>query len=93
MVAHPDGMLPLDHVQDVLPALAMPSFHILRRYIGNKIDETAFAAAMTGRVTTVVIHVDSLVSMLFSIKKKGGDAMPSQGSNTRTCKGLPQSDG
>ncbi len=48
MIAHPDGVFLLNHGQDILPSLVTPALLILRRGIGNKIGQAAFAAAMTG---------------------------------------------
>jgi hypothetical protein len=57
MIAHPDGMFPLNHGQDILPPLVTPALLILRRGIGNKIGQAAFAAAMTG-LSRFMIHRD-----------------------------------
>jgi hypothetical protein len=60
MIAHPDGVFPLDHGQDILPSLVAPALLILRRGISNKIGQAAFAAAMTG-LFKFMIHRDPAV--------------------------------
>jgi hypothetical protein len=57
MIPHPDGVLPLNHGQDILPSLVSPALLILRHGIGNKIGQAAFSAAMTG-LFKFMIHRD-----------------------------------
>jgi hypothetical protein len=56
VIAHPDGVFPLNHVQDILPAFVTPALLILRCGIGNKICQAAFAAAPTG-VLMFTLHL------------------------------------
>jgi len=55
MIAHPDGVFPLNHGQDILPAFVTPALMILRCDIGNKIGQAAFAATPTG-VFRFILH-------------------------------------
>jgi hypothetical protein len=55
VIAHPDGVFPLNHGQDILPAFITPAFLIFLCDVGNKIGQAAFAAAPTG-VFRLILH-------------------------------------
>jgi len=55
VIPHPDGVFPLNHGQDILSSFVTPALLILRRGIGDKIGQAAFAAAPTG-IFSFVLH-------------------------------------
>jgi len=61
VIAHPHGMFLPNHGQDVIPALTAPAFNIFIGYIGNKIRQAAFAAALTDNFR-FMIHPDPHVT-------------------------------
>jgi hypothetical protein len=44
VIAHPDGVFPFYHVENILAAFFSPAFHIFGHGSGNKIGKAAFAA-------------------------------------------------